>query len=463
MVFKEEERFRRLMFADAISNLGMPPTSVSNDEYLERQRRLFEDMPNGSAIIICANPVATKSNDVHYPYRTNSDMLYLSGWVEDDAALFAKKSKEGNIKTTLFVKPNDVLKEIWEGRRLGIKGAKEVSPIDDARSIDDLEQFIVSELKDVKEIFHEMNKNTKVDDLIISIISERSREKQKNGLGPIKMTDPRNLISELRIIKSEKEIAILKHACDITAATHIEAIKFTKPNMGEWQLQGFIEGCFRYCGGSGWAYPSIVGSGDNSTILHYKTNEDVMESGDLVLVDAGAEYEGYAADITRTWPVNGKFSEEQKEIYNLVLDSQKAAISACIVGKPCNSHHIAASKVLKEGLLKLGIININSEDKDADLKKFFMHGTGHWLGMDVHDVGIYEPDGKPRLFEAGMVITVEPGLYFAKWREDIPELDNKWRGIGVRIEDDVLITDSGPVVLTAMCPKEIHEIENLMN
>jgi Xaa-Pro aminopeptidase len=240
-------------------------------------------------------------------------------------------------------------------------------------------------------------------------------------------------------------------------------MKFTKPNMGEWQLQGFIEGCFRYCGSVGWAYPSIVGSGDNATILHYKTNEDIMNSGDLVLVDAGAEYEGYAADITRTWPINGKFNAEQREIYNLVLKSQKAAIDACIVGNPCNSHHIAASGVLRDGLVKLGIIDSAAKDLDAELKKYFMHGTGHWLGLDVHDVGIYEPDGEARLYESGMVITVEPGLYFAKWREDLRDIEDKWRGIGVRIEDDVLITNNGPNILTSMCPKEINEIESLMD
>ena len=445
-----------------MSELGMPPNSIENDEYRERQAKLFSDMPLKSAMIICANPQSTRSNDVHYPFRTNSDLLYLTGWLEEGAVLFAKKIENHKPKVILFVKPNDVLKEIWEGRRLGTDGAKKTSPIDDARSIDELEEFINSEIRDVSEIFHQMNKNTKLDELLLSLISERSREKQKHGDGPIKITDPTNILSELRLIKSDKEINLLKHACEITAYSHIEAMKMTKPNMGEWQLQGLIEGCFRYCGSSGWAYPSIVGSGDNATILHYKTNEEVMLSGDLVLVDAGAEYEGYAADITRTWPVNGTFSAEQRDIYSLVLESQKAAIEACIVGNPCNSHHIAASEVLRKGLVKLGIISQNSEDKDADLKKYFMHGTGHWLGLDVHDVGTYEPDGKPRLYEQGMVITVEPGLYFSKWREDIPELDDKWRGIGVRIEDDILITNSGPEILTSMCPKEIDEIELLM-
>ncbi len=462
MVFKEGSVVGHPMFGDALANVGMPPSSVNNEEYSIRQRNLFEKIPNKSAVLICANPVAIRSNDVHYPFRTNSDLLYLTGWVEEEAVLFAKKNEKGNVKTTLFVKPNDLEKEIWEGRRLGIDGAKEICPIDDAMPIESAEKYIKSEIKDVEEIFHQMNKNINIDEIVLSTISDRTRKRQKQGGGPMKITDPSNILSELRLRKSEKEIELIKHACEITASTHIEAIKFTRPNMGEWQLQGFIEGCFRFCGSAGWAYPSIVGSGDNATILHYKTNEDIMNSGDLVLVDAGAEYEGYAADITRTWPVNGKFTPEQEEIYNLVLESQKAAIDACVVGNPCNSHHIAASKVLKEGLVKLGIIDKDAKDLDAELKKYFMHGTGHWLGLDVHDVGTYEPDGDARVYESGMVITVEPGLYFAKWRDDLPDLDDKWKGIGVRIEDDVLITNNGPDVLTTMCPKEINEIESLM-
>ena len=450
------------MFGDALAKVGMPPSSVNNEEYSTRQRDLCGKIPTKSALIICANPVATRSNDVHYPFRTNSDMLYLTGWMEEESVMFLKKNSKGDVKVILFVKPNDVEKEIWEGRRLGVNGAKEVCPIDDAMPIDSVEKYIKSEIKDVEEVFHQMNKNINVDEIVLSTISERTRRRQKHGDGPIKITDPSNILSELRLRKSEKEIELIKHACEITASTHIEAMKFTKPNMGEWQLQGFIEGCFRYCGSVGWAYPSIVGSGDNATILHYKTNEDIMNPGDLVLVDAGAEYEGYAADITRTWPINGKFNAEQREIYNLVLKSQKAAIDVCIVGNPCNSHHIAASEVLRDGLVKLGIIDSASNDLDVELKKYFMHGTGHWLGLDVHDVGIYEPEGEARLYESGMVITVEPGLYFAKWREDLLDLEDKWRGIGVRIEDDVLITNNGPNILTSMCPKEINEIESLM-
>jgi Xaa-Pro aminopeptidase len=236
-------------------------------------------------------------------------------------------------------------------------------------------------------------------------------------------------------------------------------------NSKENQLQSLIEGFFRYAGTSGWSYPSIVGSGENATILHYKQNEDYCKDGEIVLIDAGAEFRGYAADITRSWPNNGQFTDAQKEIYQIVLDAQMAAIDACVVGNPYNAPHEAARKVLAEGLIQLGVITQGLDDAlDLDagqLKNWYMHNTSHWIGLDVHDVGVYLPNGEPRLLENGMCLTIEPGLYFGAWRPDV-ECPERYANIGIRIEDDILVTNEGPVVLTDMCPKTIDEIESIV-
>ena len=269
----------------------------------------------------------------------------------------------------------------------------------------------------------------------------------------------------MRLIKSPAEIAQMQFASDVSSLAHTAAMKHGGKGATENQLQSVIEGFFRYAGTSGWSYPSIVGSGENATILHYKENEDKCGDGDVVLIDAGAEFRGYAADITRSWPNNGKFTDAQKEIYQLVLDSQLAAIDECVVGNPYNAPHEAARKVLAEGLIRLGVINQNFDEaldmKSGQLKDWYMHNTSHWIGLDVHDVGVYLPDGKPRLLESGMCLTVEPGLYFGAWRPDVvcPE---RYANIGIRIEDDILVTDDGPVVLTDKCPKTIDEIEHIV-
>ena len=232
----------------------------------------------------------------------------------------------------------------------------------------------------------------------------------------------------------------------------------------EYQLQATIEGFFVYAGASGWAYPSIVGCGDNATVLHYHQNNDVCEDGEVILIDAGAEYRGYAADITRSWPINGTFTEAQREIYQLVLDAQLAAIDKCRPGLPYNAPHDEARRVLAEGLIELGVITQTLEEaldmETGDLKKWYMHNTGHWIGLDVHDVGVYKPNGEPRLLEEGMVLTVEPGLYFGAWRPDV-DCPQRYANLGIRIEDDVLVTANEPDVLTASCPKTIEEIEQI--
>jgi Xaa-Pro aminopeptidase len=304
-----------------------------------------------------------------------------------------------------------------------------------------------------------------IDEIVTEALQANSRARQRYGSGPISIEDPSRRISELRLRKSEGEISQMRHSAKVASQAHIQAMKNTRPGVGEWQLEGVIEGLFKYARTSGTAYPCIIGSGDNATVLHYTVNDDICEDGEILLIDAGCEYRGYASDITRSWPVNGKFSEAQTEIYQLVLDSQLAAIDKCRIGNPYDAPHEEARRVLAEGLINLGIITQTLEEaldaENGELKKWYMHNTGHWIGLDVHDVGVYRPDDEARVFEEGMVITVEPGLYFGSWRPDV-ECPPRYSDIGIRIEDDVLITTDGPDVLSSDCPKTIVEIEAIV-
>lgn len=460
---KNQSLHRIHMWEDSLQAVGQEPTGISHDEYRSRQSRLFSQMRPGDLLIVTAPHESTRSNDVHYPYRTSSDMLYLCGW-EDPDAVFCAFNDDGNWNSTLFVQPKDVLKEIWEGRRPGVEGAQEHWPVDSAASHDEMGEILSSMLVKSSRIFVKMGVDPDVDRLVENEMKSNSRERQKFGLGPISIVDPSIMINELRLRKSAAEIDLMRYSAKIAAQAHIQAMANTKPGVGEWQLEGIIEGLFKYCKTSGIAYPCIIGSGENATILHYTVNDDTCDDGEVILIDAGCEYKGYASDITRSWPVNGKFSEAQAEIYQIVLDSQIAAIDECRVGRPYDAPHKAARRVLAEGLIKLGVIEQSLEDALAsggDLNKWYMHNTGHWLGIDVHDVGIYRPDDEPRLFEEGMVITVEPGLYFGAWRPDV-DCPERYANIGIRIEDDVLVTKDGPDVLSGDCPKTIANIESIV-
>ncbi len=452
-----------MAFGTSAQDLGLPPNPIQISEYRERQEKLYSKLGDSSALILCSPSTKIRSNDVHHPYRTNSDLLYLTGWKDPDTVLFSVK-KEGVWVTTIFLQPRNTELEIWEGRRPGIEGALEGWAIDAALSIESIGDVLTTELNQVDVVFHSVGMNSQVDQLVEKSINSRTRARQQIGEGPTQRIDPSGLISEMRLIKSSSEVELMRYSAEISSLAHIEAMKNSFSGIGEWQIQGIIEGCFRYLGATNWAYPSIVGCGDNATILHYHENNKPCEEGEVVLIDAGSEYEGYAADITRSWPVNGKFSEAQKEIYNLVLKSQIAAIEKCVVGNEYLDAHKAASEVLATGLVDLGIISCSAEEalNNGELKKYFMHGTGHWIGLDVHDVGIYKPNGIPRKFESGMVITIEPGLYFGDWRPDLNDLESKWAGIGIRIEDDVLITENGPDVLSSRCPKSIDELERII-
>lgn len=452
------------MWDDSLQAVGAEPAAISDDEYRARQARLFSQLRPNDLLIITAPHVSTRSNDVHYPYRTSSDMLYLCGW-EDSDAVFCAYNDDGKWISAIFVQPKDVLKEIWEGRRPGTVGAVANWPVDVAYSHDELSENLSKMLVDCSRVFVKMGVDPDVDSLVEQEMKTNSRAKQKLGTGPVSIVDPSPQINELRLRKSAAEIGLMRHSAKVASQAHIQAMANTKPGVGEWQLEGIIEGLFKYCKTSGIAYPCIIGSGDNATVLHYTVNDDTCDDGEILLIDAGCEYKGYASDITRSWPVNGKFSEAQAEIYQIVLDSQLAAIDECRVGRPYDAPHQAARRVLAEGLIKLGVINQTLEEslspESGDLSKWYMHNTGHWIGLDVHDVGVYRPDGETRVFEEGMVITVEPGLYFGAWRPDV-DCPTRYANIGIRIEDDVLVTSNGPDVLSGDCPKTIANIESVV-
>lgn len=452
------------MFDEVFQDLPAAPAPFSVDEVRARQARLTSSLSKDTLLLLPAPRESTRSNDVHYRYRSSSDLMYLTDWDQPESMGYAMHDGSSWV-WGLFVQPKDTLKEIWEGRRLGVDGVLALGMVDRAHSIHDREDIVRDLLNDASRVLLRQHVDHELDELVRVAMTERSRPRQQFGTGPVVLEDPSARIAELRLRKSDEEIAMMRHAADISSRAHVAAMKLPSNGLNERHLQAVIEGGFVYGGGDGWAYPSIVGSGVNATVLHYNVNNDDCVKGDVVLIDAGTEYRGYASDITRSWPVGGTFSEAQREIYTVVLDAQKAAIDACKVGEPYNAPHEAARRVLAEGLIALGVISQSLDEAlDAEtgqLRDWYMHNTGHWLGLDVHDVGIYRPNGEPRLLESGMVLTVEPGLYFGAWRPDV-SCPPRYADIGIRIEDDVLVTEAGPVVLSDACPKELDALEAIV-
>ncbi|DAC45173.1 MAG TPA: M24 family metallopeptidase [Candidatus Thalassarchaeaceae archaeon] len=430
----------------------MEDTIATKSEYFQRQNKLISRVLPDSLIVIPNNRPSIRSNDTKYPYRANSYMLYLSDWQEPNSVLTIS-NLNGERESTLHVKPRDTEKEIWEGRIIGPEGALSDWPVDLSMSISDFNVSLERDLKNHSNVYLISGIDSRTDNLVQELWNKD-------------VLDPCILLDEMRTIKSSSEIESMKKASSIASEAHIKAMSISRPGIGEWEIQAAIESHFTLSRSTN-SYNPIVGGGDNSTILHYSSNSDNILGTDLVLVDAGCEVNGYASDITRTWPVSGKFSESQRDIYELVLRAELSAIEACQAGSPWENMHRAASEVLARGLIELGILQCSYEDAignnlDGEYRKFFMHGTGHMLGLDVHDVGGGRQGGKkgPMLMP-GMIVTIEPGLYFASWRNDI-NVPKEYSGIGVRIEDDVLITEDGPVVLTEMCPKTIDEIESIV-
>jgi Xaa-Pro aminopeptidase len=426
-----------------------------------RLEEFIRRIGNDSVAIIPSAREATRSNDTHYRYRQDSDFFYLTGFDEPEAiAVISPSNKEH--RYILFVRPRDPEKEIWDGFRAGVDGAVKTYGADAAFPIEEFATKISDLINNVQTLYYRIgNGNPDIDNLLIKNISRLRAMGRKGMSAPKSIVDTGTVLHEMRLIKTDEEIALMQHAADIAADAHIEAMKLARPGMKEFEIEALIEYIFRKNGANAPSYNSIVASGANATILHYINNNAELKDGDLMLIDAGAEYRGYASDITRCFPINGRFTEPQRDIYNLVLKTQKACIDMARPGLTIDDLHNRSVEILTEGMLELGLLEGDPKKiiEEGTYKRFYMHRLGHYLGMDVHDVGLYYINGESRKLEAGMVITIEPGLYVAQNAENVPD---KYRGIGVRIEDDLLVTKEGNRVLTSKAPKEIEEIESLM-
>ena len=434
-------------------------TQTKTDEFSKRRKRLMQMMGKGAVAILPTAPVSLRNRDVEHPYRPDSDFYYLTGFKEPETvAVMIPKRKQAEY--ILFCRERDPKAETWTGRRAGLEGAKQRHGADDAFPISDIDEILPGLLENCERVYYTMGSDPVFDQRVIGWVNQL-RAKSRSGVHtPGEFVALDHLLHDMRLFKSREEVSIMRQAARISAQAHIRAMQVCKPGMMEYEVEAEVEHHFQKHGCT-TAYGSIVGGGANACILHYVENDQPLNDGDLLLIDAGAEKDCYASDITRTFPVNGRFNPEQKAIYNLVLAAQEAAINQVKPGNHWNQPHEAAVKVLTKGLVKLGLLkgSVSKLIKDETYRDFYMHRTGHWLGMDVHDVGDYKVGDQWRVFEPGMVLTVEPGLYIAEGHKKVAK---KWWNIGVRIEDDVLVTKSGCDILTAHVPKTVAEIEALM-
>ena len=427
--------------------------------YDERRKRALEGFAGGVAVIPSARIVA-RNNDTEYEFRQNSDFYYLTGFDEPDCVLVLAP-ENGEHRSVLFLRERNRAHEIWNGRRLGVEGATAALGVDAAFPIAELEQRLPQYFSGSKTLWYALGNDDAMDRSLLNALESARAGARRKGVAPQSISEPANVIHPLRQIKSFDEIAIMRHAAEITGRGHVAGMRITRPGIFEYEVEAAVEYEYRRAGAQRDAYETIVGSGDNATILHYVSNRDMLVDGALVLVDSGCEYNYYASDVTRTWPVNGRFSPEQRAIYEIVLAAQLAAIREIAPNRPQNAFHQAAVRVITEGLIDLGLLH-GSVDENIEQERYrdyYMHGTGHWLGLDVHDVGRYrQEDGEPVLFAPGMAITVEPGIYIHR---DL-DCDERFKGIGVRIEDDILVSEHGNENLTVAIPKEIDELEEVV-
>ena len=432
--------------------------AFDSEIYRRRRQDLMHFMRDGIAIIPTA-PHQPRNGDVLFPFRPDSDFYYLTHFPEPESvAVLAPGRPEGEF--LLFCREKDPNKETWDGRRQGLVGAREQYGADQSFPFYELDKQLPSLLENRAKVFATMGRYADFDSELIRWISE-VRSRQRAGIhAPGEFVDLGHILHEMRVIKKKDEQKLMRSAGKLSATAHAQAMRATAPGRYEYQIQAELECAFRL-GGSEWpAYPSIVAGGENACILHYTENNRVLNDGDLLLIDAGAELDCYAADITRTFPVNGKFSGRQKALYEIVLAAQKASIEAVKPDRPLIDYHDTATEILTDGLIELGLLHgeRNALIETDACRRFTMHRTGHWLGMDVHDVGDYKIDDQWRLLEAGMVLTVEPGIYITP----AADIDAKWHNIGIRIEDDILVTRAGNENLSADAPKEIEDIETWM-
>ncbi|MCP4444126.1 MAG: Xaa-Pro aminopeptidase [Myxococcales bacterium] len=424
--------------------------------FAKHRAAFMEAMGPNSVALVGSPPELLRNGDASYSYRQCSDLYYLSGFAEPGATVVLRT--EGDSPYTLFVRSKDPEREIWDGRRSGVEGAIADYGASQAFSNKELRSKLRTLISNVDNLYYELGSNPVYDKLVIELLGELRQGERRGVRPPLRIVDPRFTLHELRLRKSEEELAVLRKASELTAVAHIEAMRAASSGVSESEIEAGIDFSFRRHGGTGPGYTSIVGGGANATILHYIENNQELSDGDLVLIDAGCEYQFYTADITRTFPVNGTFSDAQKRCYEIVLDSQEQAIAMTKPGVTIDEIHDRCVQVLTAGMIELGLLEgtVAERIEDGSYKKFYMHRTSHWLGMDVHDVGPYSVDGVARPLEPGMVITVEPGLYISADAENIPE---ELRGIGIRIEDDLVVTAEGNENLSTGVPKTVREIE----
>lgn len=440
---------------------------VPKSEFEDRRRRFFEAAGSGVAVF-ASTPVALRNNDVEHEYRQDSDLYYLTGFDEPESVLLLT-TEHAEHRTVLFVRPRDKDRETWDGPRAGLEGAKADYGADATYPIAELATHLPEYLHDVHRLHYRIGADRAFDTVVLDAIAAVKRKARTGVAAPREIVDPSVVVHEMRLRKSAAEIDVMCEAAAITAEAHAAAMQLARPGRYEYEVEAEILRVFRARGAERPAYGSIVGSGPNATILHYRRNDRRMSAGDLLLIDAGAEYGYYACDVTRTFPISGSFSPEQRALYQVVLDAQHAAVESVRPGVTVPAIHTAALEVLVRGLVDLEIVEgpASQAIESESYKPYYMHRTSHWLGMDVHDVGDYHVHRKPRLLEPGFVLTVEPGLYIPAGSA----CDPKWHGIGIRIEDDVLVTGSavpgsaaggGYRVLTDAIPKSIADLERIL-
>ena len=426
--------------------------------FRERRQTLAPRM-KGGALILFAHPEYIRNNDAHFAHRQDSNLFYLTGFEEPETILVFRPGQTP--ETVLFVRPKDAARETWDGFRYGPEATEREFRVDKAYLISDFDKMIVDLLKPCERLYHRWNIDREFDHKILDVLSQVRTSHGRTGRGHLPIHDAWELIGELRVIKTMHDVGPMRRACEITANAHVEAMKFTRPGVTERQVQGVILNSFYMQDAQREGYNSIIASGANATTLHYIFNDQVCKDGDLLLIDAGAEYRYYTGDITRTFPVNGKFTSPQRRVYESVLELQKSLIEKVRPGLPFKTLQDTTIDYLTDAMIQLGLLKGSRQQLVDSLayRKYYPHGVSHWLGMDVHDAGLYQVGGEPRILEPGMAFTIEPGLYIP---QDDMEAPAELRGIGVRIEDDVLVTPTGCEVMTSAAPKEVAEMEAII-
>ncbi|MBI4514558.1 MAG: aminopeptidase P N-terminal domain-containing protein [Deltaproteobacteria bacterium] len=430
---------------------------IDQQTHAQRRRAVMDRIGPESAALFVAAPVVLRSHDTEYRHRQDSDFYYLTGVLEPDAVCLLLPAQPEGEEFVLFVQPRDPERESWAGARMGVEGAVARYGANVAYTLDELDEKILAYVGARERLYCCLTQPPELTARILGWLRQWRRQRPRSGQGPVALCDPSTVVHELRLFKDEQELAAMRRAAAIAAAAHLTAMRAVRPGVCEYEIEALLDYTFRKQGAWGPAYPSIVASGSNATVLHYTANDRVMQDGDLVLIDAGAEFEGYCSDITRTYPVGPDFSGPQRDLYELVLHAQLAAIEMIRPGVRVDEIHQHTVKLLVEGLVTLGVLAGNPAEiiEKEEYKQLYLHRTSHWLGLDVHDAGLYKIAGESRLLEPGMVLTVEPGIYAGNQAQSVAA---KWSGIGVRIEDDVLVTAAGHEVLSAAVPKSLAEL-----